>query len=128
MKFRVSLRIYHWIRNQFIWDQFRSNEYAKIVNNYESKFVNKCSVCNLQFEGTGESGKSTFVKQMRIIHGDGYSIADRRQHKELVHRNVFMSIQQLIRAMETLQISYDDPSAEVIFSKFVRKNLFAEKY
>lgn len=62
--------------------------------------------------GTGESGKSTFVKQMRIIHGDGYSIADRRQHKELVHRNVFMSIQQLIRAMETLQISYDDPSAE----------------
>ena len=52
---------------------------------------------------------------MRIIHGEGYSIADRRQHKELLHQNVFMIIQQLIRAMDTLQISYDDPSAEVFF-------------
>lgn len=52
---------------------------------------------------------------MRIIHGEGYSIADRRQHKELLHQNVFMIIQQLIRAMDTLQISYDDPSAEAFF-------------
>lgn len=25
------------------------------------------------FKGAGESGKSTVVKQMKIIHGDGYS-------------------------------------------------------
>uniref|UniRef100_A0A4W5Q6F2 Guanine nucleotide binding protein (G protein), alpha 14 n=1 Tax=Hucho hucho TaxID=62062 RepID=A0A4W5Q6F2_9TELE len=28
--------------------------------------------------GTGESGKSTFIKQMRIIHGTGYSEEDKR--------------------------------------------------
>jgi hypothetical protein len=28
--------------------------------------------------GTGESGKSTFIKQMRIIHGAGYSDDDKR--------------------------------------------------
>ncbi|KAI1706349.1 g-protein alpha subunit domain-containing protein [Ditylenchus destructor] len=29
--------------------------------------------------GTAESGKSTFIKQMRIIHGQGYSDRDKRQ-------------------------------------------------
>ena len=28
--------------------------------------------------GTGESGKSTFIKQMRIIHGSGYTDDDKR--------------------------------------------------
>uniref|UniRef100_A0A3Q4GVA4 GNAS complex locus n=1 Tax=Neolamprologus brichardi TaxID=32507 RepID=A0A3Q4GVA4_NEOBR len=29
--------------------------------------------------GTGESGKSTFIKQMRIIHGGGYTDEDKRK-------------------------------------------------
>ena len=28
---------------------------------------------HLQFIGAGESGKSTVVKQMKIIHGDGFT-------------------------------------------------------
>ncbi|EYC34181.1 hypothetical protein Aduo_002033 [Ancylostoma duodenale] len=43
--------------------------------------------------GTGESGKSTFIKQMRIIHGNGYSDEDKRAHIRLVYQNVFMAIQ-----------------------------------
>ena len=31
-------------------------------------------VVKLLLLGMGNSGKSTFVKQMKIIHGDGYSI------------------------------------------------------
>ena len=33
--------------------------------------------------GTGESGKSTFIKQMRIIHGSGYTKEDRDSYKPL---------------------------------------------
>ncbi|KAK6037747.1 hypothetical protein COOONC_24748 [Cooperia oncophora] len=44
-------------------------------------------------QGTGESGKSTFIKQMRIIHGNGYSDEDKRAHIRLVYQNVFMAIQ-----------------------------------
>ncbi|KTG42887.1 hypothetical protein cypCar_00028997 [Cyprinus carpio] len=56
--------------------------------------------------GTGESGKSTFIKQIRIIHGSGYSEEDRRSFTKLVYQNIFTSIQAMIRAMDTLQIHY----------------------
>lgn len=62
--------------------------------------------------GTGESGKSTFIKQMRIIHGNGYSEDDKRQHIRLVYQNVFMAMQSMIRAMDTLEIPYGDASSE----------------
>ncbi|KAH0625824.1 hypothetical protein JD844_034111 [Phrynosoma platyrhinos] len=59
--------------------------------------------------GTGESGKSTFIKQMRIIHGVGYTEEDRKAFVKVVYQNIFMSIQAMIKAMETLQIPYDQP-------------------
>nr|XP_048686742.1 guanine nucleotide-binding protein subunit alpha-11 isoform X3 [Caretta caretta] len=59
--------------------------------------------------GTGESGKSTFIKQLRIIHGAGYSEEDRKDFAKLVYQNVFASMQAMIGAMETLQIPYARP-------------------
>lgn len=56
--------------------------------------------------GTGESGKSTFIKQMRIIHGAGYSEEDKRGFTKLVYQNIFTAMQAMVRAMETLKILY----------------------
>ncbi|KAJ8782272.1 hypothetical protein J1605_010251 [Eschrichtius robustus] len=56
--------------------------------------------------GTGESGKSTFIKQMRIIHGSGYSDEDKRGFTKLVYQNIFTAMQAMIRAMDTLKIPY----------------------
>ena len=64
-------------------------------------------------EGTGESGKSTFIKQMRIIHGTGYSDDDRRSFIKLVYQNIFMAMSSMIRAMDTLRIAYRNPDNEV---------------
>ncbi|XP_037680066.1 guanine nucleotide-binding protein subunit alpha-11 [Choloepus didactylus] len=58
--------------------------------------------------GTGESGKSTFIKQMRIIHGAGYSEEDKRGFTKLVYQNIFTAMQAMVRAMETLRILYKD--------------------
>ncbi|XP_037339983.2 guanine nucleotide-binding protein subunit alpha-14-like [Pungitius pungitius] len=58
--------------------------------------------------GTGESGKSTFIKQMRIIHGAGYSDADRKGFTRLVFQNTVTAIQALIDAMRSLRIDYVD--------------------
>lgn len=56
--------------------------------------------------GTGESGKSTFIKQMRIIHGSGYSDEDKKGFTKLVYQNIFTAMQAMIRAMDTLKIPY----------------------
>ncbi|XP_078455908.1 guanine nucleotide-binding protein G(q) subunit alpha-like [Lampetra fluviatilis] len=60
--------------------------------------------------GTGESGKSTFIKQMRIIHGLGYTEEDRRSFAKQVHQNVLASVQSLAHAMHTLGIPYEKES------------------
>lgn len=60
--------------------------------------------------GTGESGKSTFIKQMRIIHGAGYSDDDKKSYIKLVYQNIFMAMQSMIRAMDLLKIQYEDAS------------------
>ncbi|XP_064411634.1 guanine nucleotide-binding protein subunit alpha-14 isoform X2 [Latimeria chalumnae] len=56
--------------------------------------------------GTGESGKSTFIKQMRIIHGSGYTDEDRKGFTKLVYQNIFTAMQAMVRAMETLRIQF----------------------
>lgn len=63
--------------------------------------------------GTGESGKSTFIKQMRIIHGSGYSDEDKRGFIKLVYQNIFMAMQSMIKAMDMLKIPYKDPRTSV---------------
>jgi len=69
--------------------------------------------------GTGESGKSTFIKQMRIIHGSGYSEEDKKGFTKLVYQNIFTAMQSMIRAMETLKILYKYEQNKVSFSQFL---------
>lgn len=59
--------------------------------------------------GAGESGKSTIVKQMKIIHQDGYSPEECLEFKSVIYGNVLQSILAIIRAMSTLGIDYADP-------------------
>ena len=75
------------------------------------------------FTGTGESGKSTFIKQMRIIHGSGYTDEDKRGFIKLVFQNIFMAMQTMIRAMELLKIQYENSDSVVRF--FFRENVKA---
>ncbi|XP_010291908.1 PREDICTED: guanine nucleotide-binding protein G(i) subunit alpha-2, partial [Phaethon lepturus] len=58
----------------------------------------------------GESGKSTIVKQMKIIHEDGYSEEECRQYKAVVYSNTIQSIMAIIKAMGNLQIDFGDSS------------------
>ncbi|CAH8555506.1 unnamed protein product [Schistosoma turkestanicum] len=60
--------------------------------------------------GTGESGKSTFIKQMRIIHGAGYSDDERRTFIKIVYQNIYMAMFTMVRAVESLKIPYENPA------------------
>ncbi|XP_063043938.1 guanine nucleotide-binding protein G(o) subunit alpha-like [Engraulis encrasicolus] len=58
--------------------------------------------------GGGESGKSTIVKQMKIIHEDGFSGDDVKQFRPVVYSNTIQSLATVLRAMETLTLEYAD--------------------
>ncbi|EMP34811.1 Guanine nucleotide-binding protein G(i) subunit alpha-1 [Chelonia mydas] len=60
--------------------------------------------------GAGESGKSTIVKQMKIIHEAGYSEEECKQYKAVVYSNTIQSIIAIIRAMGRLKIDFCDPT------------------
>jgi hypothetical protein len=47
---------------------------------------------------------------MRIINGSGFSEDERRKFVQVIYHNVCVAMQTMIRAMERLQIQYDDTS------------------
>lgn len=60
--------------------------------------------------GTGESGKSTVLKQMRIIHISKFSDEERLEKVNDIKSNIRDSILSILDAMERLQIPFDDPN------------------
>eukprot|EP01117_Protostelium_nocturnum_P016687 TRINITY_DN666_c0_g1_i1.p1 TRINITY_DN666_c0_g1~~TRINITY_DN666_c0_g1_i1.p1 ORF type:complete len:356 (-),score=71.97 TRINITY_DN666_c0_g1_i1:176-1243(-) len=51
--------------------------------------------------GTGESGKSTIAKQMKILHTDGYSTSELASYRPIVYNNIVSAMKTLIAAAET---------------------------
>uniref|UniRef100_A0A3B3TKP0 Guanine nucleotide binding protein (G protein), alpha 15 (Gq class), tandem duplicate 2 n=1 Tax=Poecilia latipinna TaxID=48699 RepID=A0A3B3TKP0_9TELE len=63
--------------------------------------------------GTGESGKTTFLRQMKIIHGRGFSEEERKSFAKCIYQNIFTAIKAMTGAMNTLRIPYTSPENEV---------------
>ncbi|XP_078090851.1 guanine nucleotide-binding protein G(t) subunit alpha-2-like [Mustelus asterias] len=63
--------------------------------------------------GAGESGKSTIVKQMKIIHKDGYTDHECMEFKTIIYSNIIQSMLAIVRAMSLLGISYQDPARKI---------------
>lgn len=53
--------------------------------------------------GSGESGKSTIVKQMKILHKNGFSESEAYEYKPFVYKNVLDCVKNLINAIIDLQ-------------------------
>ena len=70
-------------------------------------------VVKLLLLGIGNSGKSTFVKQMKIIHGDGYSIDELNSFTTTIHANLLSSMVEVITAMDKLNITLQNTSNQV---------------
>ncbi|XP_041671380.1 guanine nucleotide-binding protein subunit alpha-13-like [Cheilinus undulatus] len=58
--------------------------------------------------GAGESGKSTFLKQMRIIHGQDFDQQAREEFRATIYSNVIKGIRVLVDAREKLHIPWGD--------------------
>lgn len=85
----------------------RSKKIDKDLRLEKAKNLNEVKLLLL---GAGESGKSTIVKQMKIIHETGYNKEDCEQYKPVVYSNTIQSLMAIIRAMEQLGIEFEDPA------------------
>ena len=83
------------------------------TKDYEIANINKILML-----GSGESGKSTIVKQMRIIHGAGYSEFERMDFRSVVHLNAIEGLDSILQAREKLQINFEDDSTLLYVQKF----------
>ncbi|KAH8291687.1 hypothetical protein KR018_005599 [Drosophila ironensis] len=84
-----------------------------------------CRELKLLILGTGEAGKSTFIRQMQIIHGNGFTATERLKYIQMIHQNVFTAMQGLIKEMEQLNIPYDSAENKHRRSKFEHPQYYA---
>lgn len=61
--------------------------------------------------GSGESGKSTFSKQMKVIHSGGFTEEEILSYRPEVLRNVLEAMQQVIQGIRKLEISFGGEQA-----------------
>ncbi|KAL2402344.1 Guanine nucleotide-binding protein alpha-2 subunit [Exophiala dermatitidis] len=62
--------------------------------------------------GAGESGKSTIIKQMRIIHSRGFQDDERVQIRAVIYSNVVIAFRILYEIMQDEKIDFEDEANE----------------
>ncbi|KAI9357765.1 heterotrimeric G protein alpha subunit B [Pilaira anomala] len=62
--------------------------------------------------GSGESGKSTLLKQMRIIHEGEFPEEERLAYREIIFSNLVESMKSLVYAMNKLKIPLNEESRD----------------
>uniref|UniRef100_A0A7I4YU09 G-protein alpha subunit n=1 Tax=Haemonchus contortus TaxID=6289 RepID=A0A7I4YU09_HAECO len=80
----------------------------------------KKTTLKLLLLGPADSGKSTTLKQMRIIHDEGFSDNEKRQRRYIVNLNLIAGMVEVINAMPQLGESYQNPDSEEL-AKIITK-------
>ncbi|KAI8330902.1 heterotrimeric G-protein alpha subunit, GPA3-like protein [Chlamydoabsidia padenii] len=90
-------------------DRERSQRIDRMLEEDHRKLKRECKILLL---GSGESGKSTIVKQMRIIHQSGFTNKELFAWRATVYKNVVESAQTLVSAISKFNYQYEDSKNE----------------
>lgn len=95
----------------------RSRNIDKVIAKEKIHFRRTIKILLL---GAGESGKSTFLKQMKIIHGQEFDDEQIREFKTTIYGNVVKGMRVLIDARDKLGIDWGNEAnakhASFVFS------------
>ena len=70
----------------------------------KSDAVESNNKINILLLGPAKSGKSTLIKQMQYFSGSSPSTEERKEYTKDIIKNIFVTLQKIIRSMEELQI------------------------
>ncbi|KAJ7212758.1 heterotrimeric G-protein alpha subunit, GPA3-like protein [Mycena haematopus] len=77
-------------------DKARSDAIDRQISEDSKRYKKECKILLL---GSGESGKSTIVKQMKIIHQEGFDARERQEYRTTIYKNVLDSAGTLARVV-----------------------------
>ncbi|RIA90594.1 guanine nucleotide binding protein, alpha subunit [Glomus cerebriforme] len=86
----------------------------------EKERISKQKLARLLLLGSSESGKSTVLKQIKIIHGNGLE-DERQQYRRIVHLNVLTAMKALTNALTSFGYTLDSSNL-IHLEKFSRLN------
>lgn len=66
-----------------------------------------------RYQGAGESGKSTIIKQMRIIHQSGFPDEEKRQVRAVIYSNMIVAFRLLLEIMNTEDYGFADEKTKI---------------
>lgn len=89
-------------------DRRRSKELQKDISERMKRYKKSIKLLLL---GSGESGKTTILKQMAILHRSGFTDRERQEKAYEIRMNVLVALQEILEIMKLLHppISVDDP-------------------
>lgn len=85
-------------------DKFGKERSLQIDKQIEDDAKRMRRDCKILLLGSGESGKSTIVKQMKIIHQNGYNKDELISFRLIVFKNVVDSAQSVVLALRKLNL------------------------
>ncbi|GMS80438.1 hypothetical protein PENTCL1PPCAC_2613 [Pristionchus entomophagus] len=90
--------------------QQRNKEIEKQINSDKRQ---SSSIVKLLLLGAGECGKSTVLKQMQILHSNGFTEEEVNEKRGIVFNNTVTSMCSILRAMDSvLHIQLENPELE----------------
>ena len=108
----------------FCWRDQKEREIRRINSEIEKQIKKDKREAKKQYKilllGAGESGKSTFIRHMRIIHGEGFGQKEREEAKDIVVSNLVICIYLILAQIEYTK---DDEDSEALIE--LTKSLFA---
>lgn len=87
--------------------RYKSHEIDKIIEKDRQAMKRQVKLLLL---GAGESGKSTFLKQMRIIHGIKFESYLIKEYQHVIYQNLVKGMRVLADARDKLGIQWGDSS------------------
>ncbi|KAJ5076601.1 guanine nucleotide-binding protein g(o) subunit alpha [Anaeramoeba ignava] len=103
----------------------RAKEIDKRLNLDRARIENEIKVLLL---GSGDSGKSTFLKQMRILHNQKYTESEKLEFKSFIYGNLLQDMRSLTNAMDTFEMTVSNPDNNEKAKYFKNLSLTDDNY
>eukprot|EP00092_Neocalanus_flemingeri_P029268 GFUD01031776.1.p1 GENE.GFUD01031776.1~~GFUD01031776.1.p1 ORF type:complete len:394 (+),score=93.50 GFUD01031776.1:177-1358(+) len=96
---------------EWCWRDQNEREIRRINSEIERQIRKDKREAKKQYKilllGAGESGKSTFIRHMRIIHGEGFGQKEREEAREIVVSNLVICIYIILSQMDYSKMDDD---------------------